>query len=69
MNKIIINDKHKVKINEYTNRYIEVCTLFDSLFSISRVICVKMTKKLNSWKNLLKNTFILEKSTFIYKRY
>ena len=31
---------------EYTNHYIEICTLFDSLFSMSKTVCGKMTKEI-----------------------
>ena len=46
INKIITNEKQKAEINEYTNYYIEMCTLFDSLFSLPRLLCGNMTKKM-----------------------
>ena len=36
----------KIEVNEYTNRYIEIWTLFVSLFSLSRTLCGKMTKEI-----------------------
>ena len=34
INKIITNDDQKKEVKDYTMRYIEICTLFDSLFSL-----------------------------------
>ena len=38
--------KEEVQINEVndgTERYIEICTVFDTLFSLSKTICCKIT--------------------------
>ena len=59
----------KVEVNEYTHRYIEICTIFDPLFSLSRKLCGKTIKDIIDKLEILikKKTFILEKFTFIYK--
>ena len=43
INNIITNDEQKKKVEDYTLRYIEICTLFDSLFSLSRTLTGKIT--------------------------
>ena len=37
--------RNKKEVNEYTERYIKICILFDSLFSLSRILCGKYQKK------------------------
>ena len=57
INKIITTEKQKIEVNEYTNWYFEICTLFDSLSSISRKLCSKMTKEIiNKLKIFIKRT-------------
>ena len=46
INKIITNDEQKREVEEYTMRYIEICTLFDSLFSLSRTLTGKITSEI-----------------------
>ena len=41
INKIIKNKEQKKEVNDYTSRYIEICTLFDSLFSLTRTLIGK----------------------------
>ena len=61
-----MNQKKEVK--DYTMRYIEICTLFDSLFSLSRTLTGNITteiidkleividKIMLCWKNLRLST-------------
>ena len=46
----IITDVEIISIlKDHVKRYIEICTLFDSLFSLSRTLCGKMNdNKLNN---------------------
>ena len=46
INKSITSEKQKKEVNEYTNRYVEICTPFDSLFFISRTLCGKIIKEI-----------------------
>ena len=43
---IITNEEQKKEVEDYTMRFIEICTLFDSLFSLSRTSTGKMTSKM-----------------------
>ena len=65
INKIITNDdQKKKKIKDHTMRYIEICTLFDSFFSLSRTLTEETTqeiiekleividKTMTCWRNL-----------------
>ena len=57
INKIITNEKEKNEVNEYTERYIEIYTLFYSLFSLSRILCGYVSKKLiNKLEVVIKST-------------
>ena len=40
---IITNEEQKKEVEEYAMRFIEICTLFDSLFSLSRTLTGKIT--------------------------
>ena len=44
--KLLLMEYKKIEIEECTEKYIEVCTLFDSLFSSSRTLCGQMTKEM-----------------------
>ena len=46
INNIITNDEQKKEFEDYTMRYIEICTLFDSLFALSRTLTGKITTKI-----------------------
>ena len=52
----IITDKSILKIvDEEVSRYIEICNLFDSLFSLSRTPCGEMNDdKLNQLNEIIK---------------
>ena len=41
--KFISEEIQKNEVNDVTERYIEICTLFDTLFSLSRTICGEIT--------------------------
>ena len=68
INKIITNDDQKKEVEDYTMRYIDICTLFDSLFSLSRTLTGNITseiineleividKKMIFWRNLRLST-------------
>ena len=57
---IIIDYKTLRNLDEQVNRYIEICTLFDSLFSISRTPCGEIDhKRLNDLKEVI--SFCLRK--------
>ena len=43
---IITNEEQKKEVEDYTMRFIEICTLFDSLFSLSRTLTGKMTSEM-----------------------
>ena len=43
INKIITTEKQEIDVDEYTNWYIEICSLFDSLFFMPTWLCGKMT--------------------------
>ena len=43
---IITNEEQKKEVEEYTMRFIEIFTLFDSLFSLSRTLTGKMTSEI-----------------------
>ena len=36
----------KIEIKEYTERYIKICTLFDSILSLSRTLSDKMSMEI-----------------------
>ena len=40
--KFISEEDQINEINDVTERYIEICTLFDTLFSLSRIVCGKL---------------------------
>lgn len=46
INKIIINETPKKEVNDYTEMYIEIYTMFDSLFSLSRTLCEKISQEI-----------------------
>ena len=46
INKIIINETPKKEVNDYTEMYIEIYTMFDSLFSLSRTLCDKISQEI-----------------------
>ena len=57
---IITDDSILLYLDDQVNRYIEICTLFDSLFSISRTPCGEIDhKKLNDLKEVI--SFCLRK--------
>ena len=57
---IIIDYKTLRNLDEQVNRYIEICTLFDSLFFISRTPCGEIDhKRLNDLKEVI--SFCLRK--------
>ena len=40
----LISEENQInEVNVVTERYIEICTLFDTLFSLSRIVCGKIT--------------------------
>ena len=41
--KLISEEDQINEVNDVTERYIEICTLFDTLFSLSRTVCGKLT--------------------------
>ena len=43
ISKSIIEDTQIKEVNDVTERYIEICTLFDTLFALSRTICGEIT--------------------------
>ena len=43
ISKSIIEDAQIKEVNDVTERYIEICTLFDTLFSLSRTIYGEIT--------------------------
>ena len=65
---IITNDEQKKEVEDYTMRYIKICTLLDWLFSLSRTLTGKITsdiidkleivieKKMLCWNNLRLST-------------
>ena len=46
INKIITNDDQIKEVEDYTMKYIEIYTLFDSLFSLSRILTGKLTTEI-----------------------
>ena len=68
INNIITNNEQKKEVEDYTMRYIEICTLFDSLLSLSRTLTGNITteiidkleividKIMLCWKNLRLST-------------
>ena len=51
---IITDDPVLTNLDDQVNRYIEICTLFDSLFSISRTPCGELDhNKLNNLKEAM----------------
>ena len=51
---IITDDSILTNLDDQVNRYIEICILFDSLFSISRTPCGEIDhKKLNDLKEVI----------------
>ena len=46
INNIITNDEQQNEVEVYTMIYIEICTLFDSLFSLSRTLTGKITSEI-----------------------
>ena len=72
INKIITNDEQKKEVEDCTIRYIEICTLFDLLFSLSRTLKGNITsetidkleividKIMLCWRNLRLSTKIVK---------
>ena len=54
--------KLKKVVNDYTERYLKICTSFESLFPLSRTLCGKMSQKI-----IEKLEIVIEK-TFSYCR-
>ena len=47
----------KIEIKEYTERYIEICTLFGSLLSLSKTLSDKMSmERIDKLEIIIKNT-------------
>ena len=46
INKIITKEDQINEVNDVTKRYIEICTLFDTLFSLSKTVCGNMTREI-----------------------
>ena len=46
ISKIITEEDQINEVNDVTERYIEICTLFDTLFSLSKIVCGNMTREI-----------------------
>ena len=64
---IITNEEQKKEVEDYTMRFIEICTLFDSLFSLSRTLTGNTTSEMINKLEIVieKNNIVLEKLKII----
>ena len=46
INKILTEEDQIKEVNDVTKRYIEICTLFERLFSLSRTVYGNMTREI-----------------------